>query len=130
MILTIAAAIVAIAGVVTAGAIAVFANWDSVKRWLKDFYVALKEVFTTMFKGVATAAAAFTKVLKENMAATVHKLYYKDKGQYIEEVRTRVVPQNALPAWAKKKLDNSYGAEVEVTNELSEETKIDLTLTL
>lgn len=127
IILTIAAAIVATA-VVAAAAIAIFANWDSVKQWLKDFYVALKDVFTTMFKGVVTAAEAFAKVLKEGMSATIHKLYYKDKGQYIEEVRTRVVPQSALPAWVKKKLDNSYGAEVETDEDFKKHEQLILTI--
>ncbi len=128
MISVIAAAIAALG--VVAAAIAVFTNWDEVKTWFKAFFTALKDLFTTTFKGVATAAAAFVKVLKEGMSATIHKLYYKDKGQYIEEVRTRVVPENALPAWAQKKLVNSHGAEVEMTNEISKETKTDLTLTL
>ena len=92
---------------------AVFAHWDEVKTWLRDFATALKDLFLTTLKGVAHAAATFMKVLKDGMAATMHKLYYQEKGQYIEEIRTRVVPQQQLPAWAQKKLEKSYGAEIE-----------------
>lgn len=111
-----------------AAAMAVFAHWDEVKTWLRDFAIALKDLFVTTLKGVAHAAATFMKVLKDGMSATMHKLYYQEKGQYIEEVRTRVVPEQQLPAWAQKKLKNSYGAEVETDNDLQQREQLTLTL--
>jgi len=111
-----------------AAAMAVFAHWDEVKKWLRDFAFALKELFVTTLKGVAHAAATFMKVLKDDMSATMHKLYYQEKGQYIEEIRTRVVPQQQLPAWAQQKLANSHGAEVETDNDLQQREQLTLTL--
>lgn len=109
-------------------AMAVLANWDSVKKWLKDFATALKNLFLTTLKAVAHAAATFMKVLKDGMAATMHKLYYQEKGQYIEEARTRVVPKSELPAWAQKKLDKSYGTEVEADRDLQRNEQLTLTI--
>ena len=111
-----------------AAAMAVFAHWDEVKTWLRDFAYALKNLFITTLKGVAHAAATFMKVLKDGMSATMHKLYYQEKGQYIEEIRTRVVPVQQLPAWAQKKLQGSYGAEVETDNDLQQREQLTLTL--
>lgn len=83
--------------------IAVFFNWDAVKKWLKDFVSALKDMFVTLFKNVAHAGATFMRELKNKAwAATIYKLYYKENGQYVEEVRTRIVPQSALPSWVKQ----------------------------
>ena len=111
-----------------AAAMAIFAHWDEVKSWLRDFAYALKNLFLTTLKGVAHAAATFMKVLKDGMSATMHKLYYQEKGQYIEEIRTRVVPVQQLPAWAQKKLQGSYGAEVETDNDLQQREQLTLTL--
>lgn len=111
-----------------AAAMAIFAHWDEVKTWLRDFVTTLKDLFLTTLKGVAHAAATFMKVLKDGMAATMHKLYYQEKGQYIEEIRTRVVPQQQLPEWAQKKLQSSYGAEVEADNDLQQREQLTLTL--
>ncbi len=111
-----------------AAAMAVFAHWSEVKTWLRDFAYALKNLFVTTLKGVAHAAATFMKVLKDGMSATMHKLYYQEKGQYIEEIRTRVVPQEQLPAWAQAKLNASHGAEVETDNDLQQREQLTLTL--
>lgn len=112
-----------------AAAIAIFLNWDAVKKWLKAFVSALKDMFVTLFKNVAHAGATFMRELKDKKwAATIHKLYYKENGQYVEEVRTRIVPQSALPAWVKKKLDNSYGAEVETDEDFKKQEQLTLTL--
>lgn len=123
MISVIAAAIMGLG--LVAALMAVCANWDAVKAWFRDFITALKNLFVTTLKAVAHAAAAFVKVLKEGFAATMHKLYYKDNGQYIEEVRTRVVPEKTLPPWVQKKLNN-YGAESEITEPLQAELKLTL----
>ena len=127
MIITGIAMIIAGLGVIAA-AMAIFAHWDEVKTWLRDFATALKDLFVTVLKGVAHAAATFMKILKDGMSATMHKLYYQEKGQYIEEIRTRVVSQQQLPAWAQKKLQNSYGAEVEADNDLQQREQLTLTL--
>lgn len=109
-------------------AMSVFAHWSEVKTWLRDFAVGLKELFVTTLKGVAHAAATFMKVLKDGMSATMHKLYYQENGQYIERITTRVLPQQQLPVWAQAKLNASYGAEVEVDNDLQQREQLTLTL--
>lgn len=124
MVSVIAAAIAGLGAI--AALMAVFANWDAVKAWFRDFVTALKGLFTSTLKGIAHAAGAFVKVLKEGMAATMHKLYYKDNGQYVEEIRTRVVPEKALPPWAKAKLKESHGMEAEMTEPLQQELKMTL----
>lgn len=127
MITGIAMIIVGVIGA-AAAAMAIFAHWDEVKTWLRDFVTALRDLFVTTLKGVAHAAATFMKVLKDGMSATMHKLYYQEKGQYIEEVRTRVVPKQQLPEWAQRKLANSYGAEVETDAVIEQNEGLTLTL--
>ena len=109
---------------VVAGLFATFANWKEIVKWFKDFITALKDLFVTTLKGIAHAAAAFIQVVKEGVAALMHKLYYKEEGQWVEEVRRRVVPENELPAWAKKKLN--IQEETDITENLQEELKMTL----
>lgn len=116
MISVIAAAIMGLGAI--AALMAVCANWDAVKTWFKDFVTALKGLFISTLKGVAHAAGAFVKVLKEGFAATMHKLYYKDRNGLLEETRTRIVPANTLPLWARNKLTSSE--EVDITEEVEQ----------
>ena len=109
--------------------IAIFFNLDAVKKWLKAFVSALKNMFITLFKNVAHASATFMRELKDkNWAATIYKLYYKENRQYVEEVRTRIIPRSALPSWVKKKLDNSYGAEVATDEDFKKQEQLTLTI--
>lgn len=90
------------------GAMAVTAtviqHWDQVVVWLKDFVSNLKDIFVTVGKAIAHAAAVFAKVMAEGIAAIMHKIWYKENGQYVERVTTRTVPENEVPNWVKAKI--------------------------
>ena len=115
---------VILGGLAIAAALATFARWDEVVSWLKAFVQTLIGLFTSVAKGIAHAAAVFVEVVTEGMAGVMHKLYFKENGQYIEQVRTRTVPESELPAWAKKKLNKYH--ETEISNDVERELQLTL----
>ena len=102
---------------------AVMANWDEVKKWFRDFIKALTGIFVTVAKGVAHAAGAFVEVVKNGFANIMHKLYYQEGNHYVEEIRTRELPENKLPDWARRKISQTSG-EVDVTPEMENELEM------
>ena len=122
MVLT--AIAVAIAGLGTiAAAMAIMANWDEVKKWFRDFIKALVGIFTTVGRGAWHAAGAFVDVVKKGFADIMHKLYYQEGNHYVEEIRTREMPENKLPDWVQRKLNQNRG-EVDVTPEMERELEM------
>lgn len=109
-------------GAVAAGMV-VLAHWDEVVSWIKDFVSTLAQLFVTVAKGIAHAAAVFVKVMQEGIAGIMHKLYYKENGQWTERVTTRTVPENEVPDWVKAKLS---AKETDMSTEF--ESKLQMTL--
>lgn len=99
-----------------------FKDWKEFKTWLKDLNAAVKELFGTTLKDTPYATMITIKSSKEGIAELRHKLYYKENEQWVEEVRTRIVPANTLPSWAKDKLTSSE--EVDITEEVEQELDI------
>ena len=96
-----------------------FKDWKEFKTWLKDLNAAVKELFGTTLKDTPHMTIITIKSSKEGMAELRHKLYYKDRNGLLEETRTRIVPANTLPLWAKDKL--TLSEEVEITEEVEQE---------
>ena len=107
------------------GSAVLFSDWNEFETWLKDFDdVAVKERFATTLKDTPHTTMITIKLFKEDMAELRHKLYYKENKQYVVEIRTRIVPANTLPSWARDKMTSSE--EVEITEEVEQE--LDITL--
>ncbi len=102
--------------------LAVFKDWDEFKTWLKDMDAAVKELFSTTFKGIPHATMITIKSSNQDMAELRHKLYYQEKSNYIEEIRTRFVPQKELPTWARDKL--TLSKEIDISEEMAQELDI------
>ena len=123
-------AMIAVAGLgAVAATMAIVANWEEVKKWFRDFTKALFGIFTTTIKGVSHAAGAFAKVMREGITGIMHKLLYQEGNHYVEEIRTRELEEDKLPAWAKKKLKQAQ-ASPEKEADITEETEQELKMTL
>lgn len=124
MILTTIAMAIAGLGAIAA-TMAIMANWEEVKKWLRDFVKALSGIFVTIGQGLYHAAGVFINVIKKGFSDVMHKLYYQEGNHYVEEIRTRELPENQLPAWAKKKLQQNSG-EVDVSQNVENELQMTL----
>lgn len=100
-----------------------YSDWDAVMNWFKTMDDAVKETFNTIFKGIPHATAITIKSCREDMTVLRHNIYYKEKGQYIKEVRACFVHENVLPVWAKDKL--TLKVEVDITEEMVQELNIE-----
>mgnify|MGYP007069902124 CR=1 FL=1 len=99
------------------------AHWSEIVGWIKDFVSSLVQIFTTVAVSVAHAAGVFVKEMAQGIAGIMHKLYYKENGQYIERVTTRTLPESEVPDWVKAKLS---AQETNMSNEFRERLQLQL----
>ncbi len=104
-------------GLAALGGALVVAYWDEIIDWLSDFIPKIKKAFNSLKKNIAYAGAMFIQKCKDAYSKIMHKLYYKENGQWIEETTTRTIPESQVPAHIRRKLDIQ---EKEVTEEFKE----------
>ena len=82
------------------GGVLIVANWDSIVNWLKDFVPKLKAAWEKVRIMVPHGARIYGDLVVEGadkLAKIMHKLYYKEDGQWVEETTTRKVSQDEVP---------------------------------
>lgn len=83
------------------GGVLVVANWDSIVNWLKDFIPKLKAAWEKVRVFVPHGARIYGDMIVEGadkLAKIMHKLYYQEDGQWVEETTTRKISKNEVPA--------------------------------
>ena len=113
-------------GVLIGGAILV-ACWGDIVKWLEDFIPKLKKVWEENIRQfVPHAAAIFGDMLFESgekLCRIMHKLFYKEKGEWIEETTTRKVNENEVPAHIRERIK---AQEADITREMEEELALEI----
>lgn len=94
--------LVGLAGLV--GGALIVAYWDDIVDWLADFLPKVKAAFANAVRNIAHAAAMFVQKVKDAYAKIMHKLYYKEEGQWIEETTTREINESEVPPWIRNKI--------------------------
>ena len=105
------------------GVSAVLQYWSQILDWLSSFVIKLKKAFAAAKKFVKHAAIVVAAKCKEAYNKIMHKLYYKENGQWIEETTTRVIPESEVPPQILAKLQNS-NEEKDVTPEMEKELQM------
>ena len=96
------------------GVSAVLEYWSQILEWLSTFVAKLKQAFASAAKFIKHAAIVMAAKIKEIYTKIMHKLYYKENGQWVEETTT---PQILA------KLKNT-GREQDITEEIQEELQM------
>ena len=108
------------------GGVVIVANWDSIVNWLKDFVPKLRAAWNSVRENVPHGARIFGDIIvegAERLARIIHKLYYKENGQWIEETTTRKVSEDEVPASIRNKINRK---EADITEEIEKELKLEV----
>lgn len=108
------------------GSVVIAANWDSIVNWLKDFVPKLRAAWNSVRENVPHGARIFGDIIvegAERLARIIHKLYYKENGQWIEETTTRKVSEDEVPASIRNKINRK---EADITVEIEKELKLEV----
>lgn len=108
------------------GSVVIAANWDSIVNWLKDFVPKLRAAWNSVRENVPHGARMFGDIIvegAERLARIIHKLYYKENGQWIEETTTRKVSEDEVPASIRNKINRK---EADITEEIEKELKLEV----
>ena len=108
------------------GGVVIAANWNSIINWLKDFVPKLRAAWNSVRENVPHGARIFGDIIvegAERLARIIHKLYYKENGQWIEETTTRKVSEDEVPASIRNKVNRK---EADITEEIEKELKLEV----
>ena len=108
------------------GSVVIAANWDSIVNWLKDFVPKLRAAWNSVRENVPHGARIFGDIIvegAERLSRIMHKLYYKENGQWIEETTTRKVSEDEVPASIRNKINRK---EADITEEIEKELKLEV----
>ena len=108
------------------GGVVIVANWNSIVNWLKDFVPKLRAAWNSVRENVPHGARIFGDIIvegAERLARIIHKLYYKENGQWIEETTTRKVSEDEVPASIRNKINRK---EADITEEIEKELKLEV----
>lgn len=108
------------------GGVVIAANWNSIVNWLKDFVPKLRAAWNSVRENVPHGARIFGDIIvegAERLARIIHKLYYKENGQWIEETTTRKVSEDEVPASIRNKVNRK---EADITEEIEKELKLEV----
>ena len=108
------------------GSVVIAANRDSIVNWLKDFVPKLRAAWNSGRENVPHGARIFGDIIvegAERLARIIHKLYYKENGQWIEETTTRKVSEDEVPASIRNKINRK---EADITEEIEKELKLEV----
>jgi len=94
------------------GGIAIVALWDEIVSWLSDLFYEIKRILVN----VMHAAAVYIERAEQAWAKLMHRLYYKEGTQWMEQTTTRKIPESELPPEIRRRMLNR--GESEVTEEL------------
>lgn len=108
------------------GGVLVVAYWDEIIDWLDDFIPKLKQAWKQVRPFVPAAAAIYGDLIIEGadtMVKIMHKLYYKENGEWMEQTTTRKVNADNVPAHIRNKI--SY-QEADITSTIQPELSVEV----
>ncbi len=103
------------------GGIAIVAYWSDIVDWLKDFLPKLKKIWDAYKTNLPHAAIIAGDLIFETgtqLARIMHKLYYREGEQWVEETTTRKVDASQVPERIRNRLS---AMENDITSEMEEE---------
>ncbi|KHM51456.1 hypothetical protein NZ47_10500 [Anaerovibrio lipolyticus] len=102
------------------------ANWDKVVSSFKEFIPKLKKAWAAARPLVPYAARMYGDIVvegAERLGAIMHKLFYKEDGQWVEETTTRKVPASEVPADIRELIEVQ---EADITAKMEEKLELQI----
>lgn len=118
-----------IAGALIAGAIAVTVFWKEIKSFIQSSWNKIKQIIVpALIAGFKTylRTKSLSMAIGSGVLVGVQKFYSKtERNQWKETIVTREIPPDELPKDIKERLQRSNGNEIDITNEVSKELKLE-----
>ena len=113
------------------GTVLIVANWDKITGWLRDFIPKLEAAWKELREYMPHGAKIFGDLIMEGgkrLSRIMHKLYYKDNGQWMEETTVRKVDANDVPADIRAKIERmeARAQQADITEEIEEELQLEV----
>lgn len=100
------------------GGVLIVANWDEIIGWLDDFIPKLNDAWQQVRPNVPHAAMIVGDTVleaAEKFVRVMHKLYYQENGEWIEETTTRKVLEDEVPDFIRQKVQSQA---VDITKDI------------
>ena len=112
------------------GGLILASYWNQIVDWLKRFTREIVEIFKE-YKRLEHVTKILAKITDDSALAAgmtlayilYHRIFYKENGEWCEEIATAKVPPSEVPAWAKSGVNES---EVDVTSRYQRELNLTL----
>ena len=104
-------------------------TWEDTAQWLKEYTSESEEKWNHLPEFIPHAAKIMGAYLEEDGEKLVrisHRLYYQEKGQWLEEATTRVCHEKGIPDEILGKIKNANGEDVDITEEVEKELQIEI----
>ena len=113
------------------GTVLIVANWDKITGWLRYFIPKLEAAWKELREYMPHGAKIFGDLIMEGgkrLSRIMHKLYYKDNGQWMEETTVRKVDANDVPADIRAKIERmeARAQQADITEEIEEELQLEV----
>ena len=113
------------------GTVLIVANWDKITGWLRDFIPKLEAAWKELREYMPHGAKIFGDLIMEGgkrLSRIMHKLYYKDNGQWMEETTVRKVDANDVPADIRAKIERmeARAQQADITEEIEEVLQLEV----
>ncbi|MBQ3817610.1 MAG: hypothetical protein II846_00335 [Acetobacter sp.] len=99
--------------------------WDQVKEWLYDLVQKIEKIWKQIRNYIPHGAVVLGDKLVDGMIQIAHKLYYQEKGEWIEETTKRKVNAKEVPSRILKKIENNKG-QADITENLEDELNLEI----
>lgn len=110
------------------GAIILVAKWGTLVEKFFDFVSRIKAFWQKIRMSVPHGARMIGDIVVEGgsvLAAIMHQLYYKDRGQWMERTTTCKVDANEVPLEIRNKIEQAHD-QVDITKEMEKELKLQI----
>ena len=107
------------------GAAIFLTSWKEVVEWLQNFVAKLKKVWDEVNPLVPSAAVMYGDLIVNGadiISRIMHKLYYKEGEDWVEEVTICKVPENEVPEAIRRKLN--MNEETDITTDMERELEL------
>ncbi|MBO6177917.1 MAG: hypothetical protein J6M62_12170 [Selenomonadaceae bacterium] len=107
------------------GAVAIAKHWPEIIDWLTKYVKELLQIFLDVAQTIMHAGMALAKTLADGFTEIIHKEYYQEGEQWMEQVTRRKIDKSQMPPYIKQKLGLSEaGTEVNITSDIERELKL------
>ena len=105
------------------GALILMDLWDAVVDWLRTFTREVTNIFNSVRKIAHATRVLAEKIQNAGLFSVIHRIFYKENGDYWQEDTIAQVAEREVPQWAKAGVTSS---ETDVTQRYQRELQLTL----